>query len=371
MSASSKVTAARAALVLDQPFWGVLALRLTPVETREVPMGATDGTHLFYNPEYVERIPFDELVGLIAEEVGHCAMGHAWRREGRDAKRWNVACDYALAGLLQEAGFNTGDMLNDPQWHGQSAEFIYDRLPQDAGDPQGANGTPQSGNGAGRAEVMDAPTGADATEDGTEQAWKQAVQQAAVAAQGRGTGAGSVGRLVKDATTTKVDWRAALRRFVQQVAASDYSWTRPSARYVARGLYLPALRSETLGAIAVAIDTSGSIDRVLLEQFQTEIRSIVEDMQPERLHVIYCDARVHGIDTFERGDVVTLNAKGGGGTAFAPALDAAESLDDDIACLVYLTDLDGPHRDAAPAFPVLWAATRPGRAPYGEVVPVN
>lgn len=386
-TAAQKVTAARTALVLDQPFWGVLALRLEPVATDTVPMGATDGTHLFYNPEYVEKIPHDELVGLIAEETAHCAMGHAWRRDGREPKQWNVACDYALAGLLRDAGFNTVDMLFDAQWAGKSAEWIYDRLPkgqpkddgqqgqgqpqpgqgQGQGQPQQGQGQPQGG---GRADVMDAPANAD--ENGSEEAWKQAVQQAAVAAKGRGEGGAGVDRLVKDAAKSRVDWRAVLRRFVQQVATDDYSWKRPSSRYVARGLYLPALRSENMGAIAVAIDTSGSVDSVMLEQFQSEVQTIADELAPARIHVIYCDARVHGIDTFERGDVVTFNAKGGGGTMFAPALDAAEGLDDELACLVYLTDLEGSHRAEPPAFPVLWVSTgRNQTAPYGEVVEVQ
>ena len=40
---------ARSRLILDQPFFGTLCLRLKPVETEDMPTGAVHGEHLFYN----------------------------------------------------------------------------------------------------------------------------------------------------------------------------------------------------------------------------------------------------------------------------------------------------------------------------------
>lgn len=401
--AAQKISAARAALVLDQPFWGALVLRLTPVPTRDVPMGATDGTHFYYNPDYIERIPQAEVLGLAAEEVAHCAHGHMWRRAGREPERWNIACDYALAGLLRGAGFDTGDMLFDAQWEGKSAEWIYDRLPQQPPQPKGQGQGQQKGAGSGqqqgqaqgqgqgakaqggqpgrpggpkgRCDVIDAPL--DGPEENSETAWQQAVQQAATAAKQRGTLPAGVEQFVKEAVKPRVDWRSVLRRFVQQAVRADYTWLQPSRRYMARGLYMPALHSEQVGPIIIGFDTSGSMfDPVTVAQIVSEIRSIAEDVKPERMHVIHCDATVHKVDTFEQGDlVINIAAKGGGCTAFGPAIDKAEELEESPACMIYLTDLMGSHRAQAPDFPMLWVTTNAHYSgyepPYGEVVEVQ
>ena len=45
-------TKARSRLLLDQPFFGTLCLRLKPVETEEIETAATDGKQLLYNPKF-------------------------------------------------------------------------------------------------------------------------------------------------------------------------------------------------------------------------------------------------------------------------------------------------------------------------------
>jgi predicted metal-dependent peptidase len=394
MTPRQKIQAARTALVLDQPFFGALALRLKVIEDPGCGTAWTNGEALGYDPEFVMRLTHDEVVGVIAHEVMHCANGHMWRRDGREQRKFNVAADLAINPVLREAGFRLPQgALLEQQYLGKSAEWIYARLPdqpqggagkgQGKGDGQGQGkgqagqpDAPGSGQGAqgqvpgaGACDVRDAP--AEDADGASEADWQQAVQQAAAAAKGRGKLPASLARLANEAAAPKVDWRSVLHRFVQQAARDDYSWTRPNARYLAGGLYLPSLRSETVGPIAVAIDTSGSVDGVLLNQFAAELRAVVDDVRPARVHVLYCDAKVHRVDTFERDDAVELNPAGGGGTAFAPVMDACEQLDEPPVCLVYLTDLDGSHRAEPPDFPVLWAATQRRDVPYGEVVMVE
>jgi len=161
-----------------------------------------------------------------------------------------------------------------------------------------------------------------------------------------------------------------LRRFVSETCHSDYNWTRPSARHCAAGLYLPSLHSETVGPLAVVVDTSGSIDAVTLSQMVAEVQAIADEVEPARVHVLSCDSRVRSIETFEQGEPITANLTGGGGTAFQPAFDAIADLPEQAAAVIYLTDLYGP--DAIePDVPVLWACTSDMVAPWGETVRVD
>jgi predicted metal-dependent peptidase len=64
--------------------------------------------------------------------------------------------------------------------------------------------------------------------------------------------------------------------------------------------------------------------------FFGEMRGVLEDVKPENLYVIWCDAEVHRVDQVEDvGDLITLKGKGapgGGGTSFVPVFQAVKEL---------------------------------------------
>lgn len=373
--ATKRVQIARTTLLLDQPFFGVLALALELIEDSSCPTAWTDGKSLGYNPTFVLSLSIDEMTALIAHEVMHCACGHPWRRDGRDMWQWNVAADYAINGILTEARFvlPKGALLDQQQYGGKWAEWIYDRLPKQQQQQTGGTGAgkgsgqqqPQPPTPNAQGEVRDAPTGADAP---SEQEWQQNVQQSLRSA-ARGTLPASLREQISDAAQSRQDWRSLLRRYVQEITRSDYSWSRPNVRYIPSGLYLPALHERTCGRLALAIDTSGSIDLTLLAQFAAEVRTIADELQPTAVDVIYCDARVHRVDHFERGDTIELSAIGRGGTSFVPVFDHINASGDIPACLIYLTDLDGTFPATAPDYPVIWAAYGTcSSAPFGDTV---
>lgn len=373
MNASKKMVAARTGLVLDQPFFGALALRLRLQEDPTCETAWVDGVTLGYNPTFIDEQSLAQTIGLVAHEVMHCALGHPWRRDGRDPGKWNEAADRATNPLLRDSNFTLpeGALYELDSTHaGKSAEWIYDRLPTSPNGDDGKGQGKGQGDGQGKnplGEVRDAPPEA-AKEGATEAEWKAATQQAANAARQRGQLSASLARLASEQAKPRVDWRSVLRRFVSEITAADYSWTMPNRRFLSGGLYLPALHSHQLGTIVVAVDTSGSVDDVLLAQFAAELRAVCDEAQPARVHVMYCDSRVKGQETYERGDLIELKPIGGGGTDFVPVFVELEKLEEPPACLIYLTDMCGRFPKTAPEVPVLWASTGIDEAPFGEVV---
>jgi hypothetical protein len=100
---------------------------------------ATDGVSLFYNPDFVETLNAAALAGTLAHEVMHPALHHHVRRSGRDPKRWNAACDYAINPLLIDAGLSLPEgVLIDDRFRGMSAEQIYNLLESEPETEQGA-----------------------------------------------------------------------------------------------------------------------------------------------------------------------------------------------------------------------------------------
>lgn len=370
--AEKKMMVARAALVLDQPFFGVLALKLKMVADPSQPTAWVDGRHLGYNPTWIDSLTLEQTKGLVVHEVMHCACGHPWRRGQREPFKWNVACDLVINAVISQAGFELpeGGLNNVEEYAGKYSEWVYARLPD---IPRIMVEIP----GGGRApfdDVRDAGSGPGDDGEGkdestTEEGWRIATTQAAEMAKARGQLPASLADFAASAGKPKVDWRSVLRRFVQQVSRSDYSWARPNPRYVHYGLYLPALHSVDLGTIVVGIDTSGSVDDVTLSQFEKEIQAIADESRPIRIHAIYCDAAVQKVETYERDERVELKHTSRGGTDFRPVFRYVqrELGDEDIACLIYLTDLEGPFPDPPP-YPTLWATINDHDVPFGEKV---
>jgi predicted metal-dependent peptidase len=181
----------------------------------------------------------------------------------------------------------------------------------------------------------------------------------------------SIARMVEEIINPKIDWREALRRFVSALARDDYSWTPPNRRYIHQGLYLPSLRSEKLGDIVVAVDTSGSISPKDLDQFGAELTAIMEEHPGTEAHVVYCDTAIRGTAHVTSDDLpLTLEARGGGGTDFRPPFAWVEEQNINPVALVYLTDMECSRFPDAPTYPVLWVRTGSGGgdAPFGEVI---
>lgn len=225
------------------------------------------------------------------------------------------------------------------------------------------------GDGPTKGEVLDAPAET-AIQD--EQEWKQEIFAAAQVAKSQGKLPLGFDLVVEDAVEPRVNWRAILMRFAQACARSDYSWTRPSRRYISSGIYLPAMRSEAIPALVLAVDTSASIGSAELKQFAAEFSAIMEAINIEVAHLVFCDAKVHRVQEFRPGDALEFRPTGGGGTDFRPVFQWVEEQGIEPSGLVYLTDMYGSYPEEAPPYPVLWASTtkenRLGRyaPPFGE-----
>ncbi len=393
---SLRIQKARTALVLDHPFFGSLLFRLKGQESRSVKTMATDGISLYYNPEFVETLTAATLAGTLAHEVMHPALHHHVRRSGRDPKRWNVACDYAINPLLLEAGLSLPEgVLLENRLRGMSAEQIYNLLetePKSEEESGGEDQTPGGGDGhatptapeqdddrdetsapdtdGGIGQVLDAPEADDEGSGAQEQTreWNIAVNQAMTVAQQAGKVPAGLQRTLDGAAEAAVDWREMLRRSWSLTTPADYSWMRPNRRHLWNGVYLPGVVREGVGEVAIAVDCSGSISTRQLGLFEAEARSILEGQRPQRVYVLYFDAAVHRVDTYGAGERIHLNPVGGGGTAFGPCFEWLEEQGILPQCLVFLTDLYGSFPSSAPEYPVLWASTGGRQAPFGEVI---
>lgn len=402
---ADRIVRARIQLLISQPWFGTLALNLKVVESTAVATMATDGTRLFYNPTWTATQDDDVLVGTIAHEAMHCGLRHSYRCRGRDLPLWNRAVDYAINPLLGASNLRLpAGALRDPAYDGLPAETIYAQLVHDQQEQQDApEGTdpdadpdapaaPENADdgpddllpapSAGTAALSDegtptpapgaSPVPGDPADDAemTEVDWEIVTNQATMVANKRGLTPADADRAFRETLAPRVNWREVLRQFIERTMPQDYSWAQPNRRYIAQGLYLPAVVKENCPRLAVALDTSGSISQTLLDTFAAELTAIMLEVRPAAIDVLSCDARIQSVETFTADDgAIVPHPKGGGGTAFQPVMDWIAEQDEAPAALIYLTDLAGDS-PTAPQVPVLWITpewvTRDGL--FGETI---
>lgn len=396
--AAEIVMKARAGLVLDQPFFASIALRLPMVEDPKCETLYTDGKVIGYNPEFVKKNSLSHLKGILAHEVMHIVGCHHLRRGNRDGDKWNMACDYAINDILLNASIDLPKNALKGMGTDKSAEQIYNMLPDQKGDGKGNkdnkqqedgqeegqgggedsnDDSQQHGDPGGCGEVRDMPgeggVASEAELSKAEAEVKVMVAQAAQQAKAQGCLPADLARLVDEMIEPKVSWQDVLRRFVQTSAKNDYKMMPPNKRYIHCGLYLPSLRSDELPEIIIVVDTSSSIGSEELNQFAAEVSSVLDNFNTT-IHVVYCDSEVAGVEQFTSQDLpLKLHPKGGGGTDFRPPFLWAEEQGITPACVIYLTDLCGTFPKEEPEYPVLWAVLGDScqKVPFGELIEIS
>lgn len=375
LSVEDKITKAKFNLVLSQPFFATLALRMI-VEEKSIewfmekklpPSAATDGKYIYYCREYIEELSVPQVTGLLCHEALHVGMLHHTRRGARENNRWQHATDYAVNQICEESKLTLPDgALLDKKFKDMSAEQIYHQLPDMSDQQPDPNGT----KGAGMGSCMDMDgNGSEADKAAEEASWKEAMAGAVQAAKMAGKLPASLQRLVEGLLEPKVDWKAQLLEYLTDKKRTDDDWNRPNRRFAHRGLILPSYKEEPTGELVFCIDTSGSITDKVLQAFETEVRTAVNEVRPNKTIVIYCDAAVNRVDVFEIDDEVKLRMCGGGGTDFRPPFERVKRDGITPHALVYLTDGYGPFPDKSDAdYPVVWCMTTDVKAPFGDHV---
>ena len=358
---AKKITQARVAMLFSHPFFGYLAISLEPKEKTDLkpPTMATDGTHLFYHPDFVNNTPFKQLQGVIAHEIGHVILNHLSRHQGREAKRWNVAADYTDNYIVAQEFELPDNVLRNPDYDNKSAEFIYNDLPVQVVEMPTLDSHDGWGDWGKDADGKDDPS--------MEGRWQEAVAQAATQARMQGKLPAHLEAIVGEILQPKLDWKSILRDLVTSSAKTDYRLFPSNKKHIHRGFYLPGITGTTID-IAFAIDTSGSIPDAEIQQALSEVVGICESYDDYTIYLYECDAAIQKKIELRPGDPVPMVVSGRGGTDFRPVFEDIQNSQLPISSLVYMTDLYGSFPDREPEFATVWLVTTEGNPPWGYTV---
>jgi predicted metal-dependent peptidase len=363
----------RTRLCTRTPFLGSLLLFAETVASESIPTAATNGRQILLNPRFFERLSLEEQEAVLLHEVLHAALLHPSRGLGRDAKRWNIAADIVVNGILVREGFALPkDHVRVQALERFSVEEVYDLLEQSPWNKKDFSQAspdllPLPGSGDESAPGSLGHEEAQATEDH----WRNAVEQAGIMAETllQGHRPASLERELEKLRGGQLNWRHYLWRYVVRTPIDFRDFDR---RFIGKRMYLETLEDETVH-VAVAVDTSGSINHQQIQVFLSEVQSILLAYPHLRCELYYADATLHGpYPVVPYGSLPT--PVGGGGTDFRPFFAKLE-LDHSpwvTTVAVYLTDGFGRFPAHPPSFPTLWVVTPGGRDsaqfPFGETV---
>lgn len=391
MNVADRIKKAHIAIMQHKKFCaysGILACGKVTVSDA-VPSAATDGWNVIYNPKFVEEhMPSDpELRFLVLHEATHKAYRHmvTWRAlHEENARLANVAADFFVNLTLQDTDDGEGfikmpkvGIPPEPKYRGWSVAMIYADLKKQI-DEQEA-----SGEGEGQGGEMDEhdwngneANGDPAKEQQQADEIQRAIRQGEIMRKKlAGKGAGQADGLFGDLLAPAIDWKQVLREFITETCAGrdESSWRKPNRRYIGMDIYMPTMVGTTMTELVIGFDTSGSIfGGGEMTRFVSEIKTIIEDVKPSKVHVIYWDTRVAGHQTFEDGQfaVQDLKIKGGGGTDGSVLFDYLRDKNINPQAIVQFTDGyvgDWGRSDV----PTLWAVTSDLKAPFGTTIKVE
>lgn len=343
------------------PFFAYLLFQLKLVADKNVPITATDGEHLFYNEEFLNKCSLEQIRGLFLHETMHIALGHLWRVGNKDKMIYNIAGDFCINLVIKDnykkgISLPTGVCMEE-KYRGWFSEQIYydiiDKVKKVEvsfiADP---NGNPNA---------KFKPCGSSnkwSQKDKSklkklEKKWNREIKKAAeIYKKDIGDLPGELQRLVED-VEPHIPWQIVLLNYILP-SYDDYSYSRPDKRLLYSSFIFPSQEEgEKIEDVIIALDTSGSINQQEINEFVSEVKSLLKSFQNIQVYICSCDTRIYNwteLNTYKKDFKIT----GCGGTSFIPVFEEVKKRNINPSVLLYFTDGYGSFPQEIPDYPVIW-----------------
>ena len=359
----------------------------------DIPTAVTNGKDVYFGRNFVDGLNDSDLRGVIIHEAKHKMYRHllTWKYLSKiNHTKANMACDFVInAEIIDESEQSNKFItlpkggLYDPKFKGMDSSQVFYLLPDyiagvgGIGDGSGNGGMEGITKGFDEHDWDGAEGLNDAEKADLLKEIDQAIRQGAILA---GKVGGNINRSFNDLMSAKVNWKDALREFISSICQGkdDSTWRKPNRRWLQHDIYMPSTISETTGRIVVAVDTSGSIFGEILTRFLSEVASIMENVNPEQVDLIYWDSEVAGHEVYGLNDAdkmrTSTKPKGGGGTTPSCITKYMRKHKIDPVCAIVLTDgYVGNDWGGSWNCPVLWciAGNSLTNAPNGQTIHIE
>lgn len=317
------------------------------VPSSEVNTGSTDGFNVYYNPKNLSQRTEQEQQFTLVHEIMHVALNHMERRNERDMKGYNYACDAVINQMIQDFGIPISEgSINCPDAKGYSVEEYYDIIRNRDDYDELMNSinnnnedekiTPHTDWGKGKEEnnsnsnkekPKDVPTNEKEFEAKNNNIKKSlvndffkdidSVENSGIIHEEVNTNLGDVGE-----ETSFLSWEDMLR-FELEKDESDYDFF--NGEFDEEGIWYYPFQNQTdyEAEVEIVIDTSYSVDDEEVKAFLREVKSIAKKA---KIKIGCFNDKFDGfIEIKDESEIDNFTIPSRGGTNFEVAVQAFES----------------------------------------------
>lgn len=365
-SLQSKISQAKAKLLVEYPLFGMMASKLELVQNSDIQSFKSNGIKLEYNSDFLEKLELAQMEFVFANGAMHASLSHERRKNGRSGWLWQLATDYAVNDMLVQNGLDCPiEAHYSKRFSGLYAEEIYEELKADIlqneleyeadtlDDVEQDNSKNESIND---------------NEELNEQLFEEFAKAILDAELKNGEVPASIDRFFNiKKSESKINWRDELKATLDRFHKDDYTLLPPSKKFLHAGIYLPSCISQRFKFV-IAIDSSGSVNEKLLGEFLSELNSLTNTLQNYQIELLVCDDRIQEHKTFYSGDILEVAFQGGGATDFRPVFEFVKHWLGDVKLLLYFSDLEGIFPKDEPTYAVKWIAPKEREVPFGDLI---
>lgn len=354
MTAEQKITRSIMDLRKIKPFYASMYEVIRREETSSVQTMSVGTDVLLYNEKFVDSLDYPEFIFAVLHELAHIMLMHCCRRESRDLKLWNYACDFYVNKLLYDElnldddGNAKVDGIGIKVIQGimyckavdldtDTVESMYETLEKQAEAQGWGDGLPgeykfnilgdaRARNGAGDFVVdrdgSDGDLGAgsgsgEIDKAESEKAVNNAIARVELSNTACGDSSDKMMAAVKKLLKSYINWKVLLKRYLIARQSRDSSFKRPDKRMSYQPAIYPGSESDEgleLQGLKVCIDTSGSVSDDDLSYFFGQVYSLVKQFKT-KAELVYWDSEVQSCGNFENyADFQRVDCSGRGGT---------------------------------------------------------
>jgi predicted metal-dependent peptidase len=390
-----EMESAKTAIVSQSPLFAPYVHKFVPIYTWLVPTMATDGTRLFVNPAFANKLEWEQKIFAIIHEIMHCVLLHMERMKARDVmvvgsdgkpvSLFNIAADFEINAIIVDTlnDFNEDFIkkihgLYDVKYLNIPVEQIYDeikkKIPPIPSNPNKNNNKPGQGGEGSIYDQMDsydpAGTGSIISSDVGKKIAKESgygedeigpdenpvdkwrvegskLLERAEKGQkhaGKGKGTALVNALYR-LHRGDVNWQNLFRRYVSTALSPEVYQKIGNKKHLGGEFlrYGEKQKQDAMEHIVVAVDVSGSMGQEALNKILNEINQIIFSKRVNKITVLFFDDGVDdkSVQTIKRmgKPYIPKDVAGGGGTNFQKVLDwVHEHLKDRVSLMIFMTD---------------------------------
>lgn len=408
-------------------FYGLLLMHMIYSIDENCETAATDGTHIFFGPEFLDNLSDSELDFVMMHEILHVVLQHCFRTGDRDTNTFNIACDIVVnSNILLSNNMNKNSITlnkygesmhiapDGKEGYEYTAEQVYEMLPPSppriqivsiggggngSGDEEADKTLKKSGCAIGRAKQKQEKKppysiadwdnhtkwGMYEEDDTIRDVWVKRVEDAVESisiqdpSNSRGTIPLCAERLIKELKKSQTDWRTILNDFIQE-EVNDYSFSPPDRRFDDSPFYLPDFndKDDIVNDILFMIDTSASMSDEMITQAYSEIKGAIDQFDGKLTGWLgFFDAAIVEPQPFaSEKEFRIIRPAGGGGTDFQIVFEyVIQYMQDKLpVSIIILTDgyAPFPQEKLTGEIPVLWIINNENvDPPWGKVARIK